>query len=238
MTLRTRIEPIETFIRAVVRDDLSPQAQSKAVAQFARDRITEAKDKNRQVLGRVPPHKVFVDGREGAALESVRPDGGTIIVEFELIADVIKTVLAELRAASPIVSGAYRDGHTLFINGVAVPDVPKEIKGGDEIMIANPVPYARRIEIGVTKAGRAFVIQVAPRVYDRVAKAMQARFANSVKIKTDGGAGVLLSTAASIRGVSGRFGVSTHYQSLGKRKRRRLHGGEQVKSPAIFITSN
>lgn len=239
MAIRTTVEPISDFIELAVSDMLSPRAQSRAVADFARERLGEAQQINQRVLGRVPPHQTFVDGRTGAALESVKPNGGVIVFEFELVSDLIKTVLAALRDASPVVSGDYRNGHTAFINGAQVTEIPATLSPTDEILIANPVPYARRIEIGVTKSGRPFVVQMAPRIYQRVAAAMQARFGNIAKIKSDGGAGVLLSGAYTIKGVVGRGGISSHYIAKGgARKRRRLHAGEQVKSPAIFITLN
>ncbi len=75
---------------------------------------------------------------------------------------------------SPVLTGRYRDSHTLFVNGVAVPNL-KNYTGG-EVTISNPVPYARKIEIGAMK------MHVPGRVYEHAAKIVRARFGNVAKI--------------------------------------------------------
>jgi hypothetical protein len=44
---------------------------------------------------------VTVDGQRGCAVDSVNPDGGSIIVEFELVGDVLTWIAQTLLDRSP-----------------------------------------------------------------------------------------------------------------------------------------
>lgn len=186
MTVTTRIEPISDFVSIVIRDDLSPEGRSKAFAGFAREKLAEAQQKNRAALGIVPPHETYVDGRQGAPLESVKADGGRIVFEFELGTEVLAWIAQALLDRSPVRSGAYRKGHTLFADG-------REISFGailagqaappaETYTFTNPVPYTRKIEIGKTKSGRPFVLQVQNRIFERTAADAKRRFGNLAQI--------------------------------------------------------
>jgi len=182
MLFRTATEDFKQDITKILRDDLSDKAKSRDIAEFARQRLMEAEQINKAVLGKNPPYKVFVDGRLNAPLESVKPAG---VIEFvwdeTLPIVVVERGLEWLREESPVVSGTYRDSHTLYVNGSPAARLPEAYRG-EEIMISNPVPYARKIEVGRTRAGRAFVIQVPNRIYERVARRLQQRFDNVAAI--------------------------------------------------------
>jgi hypothetical protein len=181
VTVRTKIEPISDWIKITVDETLSPVARSKAVAKFAHERTNEAKEQNRRILGRIPPMKHWVDGREGIPFDQVNPDRGTIAIEFELVEDVLRWIGAELVQRSPVSSGRYASAHTLFADGKEVP-LGSQIPIAEEYSFTNLVPYARKIEIGKTKDGRAFVIQVQPRIYERTAKDARSKFGNVAQI--------------------------------------------------------
>ena len=53
-------------------------------------------------------------------------------------------------------------------------DPGETIPPADEYVFINPVPYARRIEVGKTKSGRPFLIQVPNKIYERTAKDARA----------------------------------------------------------------
>jgi hypothetical protein len=181
MATRTRIDSVATDINLLVNDLLSPAAQSKAVADFARGAIADADETNKRVLGRIPPRTVTVDGSQAASLDSVKPIGGSIIVEWEIVGDVLVWIGQTLRDRSPFVSGKYQDSHTLFADGVEVP-LGQQVPPADEYVFLNLVPYARKIEVGKTRAGRDFVIQVPNRIYERTAKDAKSRFGNIARI--------------------------------------------------------
>lgn len=154
---------------------------------------------------------------------------GPIVYKYQYFEEIIQAIMEDLRRSSPVQSGAYVQGHTLFINGEPVPDdrMPPYADGMD-IFIANTVPYARRIEVGKTTSGRAFVIQVAPHIYERVAKRAQARFGNIAGISHG------YASIPKAHTIKGR--LPSHYIAKGGvRRRRRQVVGSSVQAPAIFI---
>lgn len=181
VAVKIKVDPIERVTAASIRADLSLPEQKKAAADFARAGIAEADQINARILGRVPPRTITVDGRKNAALESVDPAHGTVITEYELVNDVLIWIGKTLVERSPRISGDYARGHTLFVDGNEVP-LGGQIPHGEEYAFTNQVPYSRKIEIGKTKSGRAFVMQVPNRIYERTAKDAKARFGNIAEI--------------------------------------------------------
>jgi hypothetical protein len=106
---------------------------------------------------------------------------------------------------------------------------------GPRLAIVNPVPYARRIEIGKTQAGRDFTLTEPNRIYERVAKQkLMPKYRNVANIRF----GYLeLSGAATIKGgLSSSYAVKTKAGRTVQRKRRQ-QTGKAVQAPAIFIDS-
>jgi hypothetical protein len=181
MAVRVKIQPFEKTIKIIVDRNLSPQARSQRVAAFARQEIEAADAQNAKVLGSAPPKTVTVDGKQGAALESVNPDRGVIIAEWRLVGEVLTWIMETLKQRSPVISGKYRDSHTLFADGSETNAANPPL--AQEYTFLNPVPYSRKIEVGKTRAGRDFVIQVPNRIYERTADDAKARFGNIAKIR-------------------------------------------------------
>lgn len=181
MALKIKIDPVEKFSAISVRNDLTLPEQKRELAAFVSDEIADADQANQRILGRIPPKTVTVDGRLGAPLDSVNPDGGNIVVEYELISDVLRWIGKTLVDRSPEVSGAYKRGHTLFVDGNEVA-LNGQIPQGEEYAFTNMVPYSRKIEIGTTKSGRSFTLQVPNHIYQRTANDAKARFGNIADI--------------------------------------------------------
>lgn len=219
MTIKTTFERTTRDFAIGVPFGATDEHRRKAVAAFSKERLAEVERINRSVLGYLPPHTLTVDGREAYRLDRIDPNAGAIVYSFEMFtaraAEIVEAALEALRAASPVVSGAYRDGHTLYVNGVAMDEVPASLKRGDVIMISNPVPYSRRIEVGKTQAGRDFVLLVEPRVYERTTKRVIApRFGNQAKIT---------------------FGYAALPDAPSVRSRTRRTAPTTLESPAMFI---
>lgn len=177
MRISTKIEPISRDIRLLIDADLSPEAQSQVLAEYAAEEIAAAAETNRQVLGGEAAEKtVIVDGRVGAALETVRPDG-VIVAEFHLIADVIAWIGAQLVQASPVRSGRYQNSHVMFVDGREMP-LGAEIDSAREVAFVNVQPYARKIERGASA-------QAPEGVYMAVAELARRRFGNIARIFFD-----------------------------------------------------
>jgi hypothetical protein len=177
-TVRTRVEPIDRDVNLIIDELLSPAARSREFAETARSFLADADETNRRVLGRIPPSHTFVDGREGAALESVHPDG-VIVREYDLIAEALIWISDELKRKSPKLSGRYGNSHTLFADGVEV-DIGGVIPAAEKYVFLNTTAYARKIE---GASGRPPSSRQAPAgVYQVTARQASAKFGNSAKI--------------------------------------------------------
>ena len=117
-----------------------------------------------------------VDARQGAREESVKPDG-VITYVYPRLDAVVQYAMEVLFDMSPVLSGLYRSSHTLFVAGVAVPDL-KTWDGESEIVISNTTPYARKIELGIMKMR----VPGSSRVYDMAEREVRARFGNVAQI--------------------------------------------------------
>jgi hypothetical protein len=175
MAIRTRFEPIDRDIAAIIARDLSPEAESKALASFARERLAEADAQNAKAFGFPPPHETYVDGRKGAPLESVRPRG-TILFEFELLVDLFEWIEAQLILNSPVRTGRFARSFVFFIDGVEAD--PKRVprSGFNEAVFLNTTEYARKIERGLSK-------QSPDGVFEAVATLAKRRFGNIAKVR-------------------------------------------------------
>lgn len=174
MAVRTRVQPIDRDIALLLDEDLSPAAQSRALAAFAEEQLKDAQATNSQALGHVPRHQTYVDGRAGAALEAVAPTG-SIVFEFELVSDVIEWIEQVLIQHSPERSGRYSRSHVLFADGAEV-QFGAAVPEAREFIFVNTQPYARKIERGLSAQAKSGV-------YEVVAVLGNRRFGNIAKIK-------------------------------------------------------
>lgn len=179
--------------------------------------------------GFAPEFEAYANNPGNTNLDSVVLPG-PIVYRYRYVREILTVALDELRKASPVVSGLYRDSHTLFINGIPVAGTAPSIKAGDEVFIANPVPYARRLEVGKTESGRSFVLQVAPNIYERVMKrVLIPRYRNVAKLS------LTYVTIPDAYIIKGR--LPSHYIAKGgARRKRRQPVGQPVRSPAIVIS--
>ncbi|WP_448031544.1 hypothetical protein [Bradyrhizobium liaoningense] len=104
------------------------------------------------------------------------------VFRFTAMQDIVDFALATLRERSPVGTGddphpgLYRDSHLVFLNGQVVQNV-RAFKRGDQINISNPVPYARKLEVG---NGR---MQAPLHVYEDTALIVASRFGNRAAVK-------------------------------------------------------
>lgn len=232
MAVKTRIDSIATDINLIVSRDIAPAAQSRAVANYARVEIERADAKNKRVLGRIPPKVTTVDGRAGAPLENVRPRGGSIITEWELVSDVLIWIGDTLKDRSPYVSGDFREGWTLLADGQII-DVGGQIPPAEVYTFVNVVPYARKIEVGKTESGRNFVIQVPNRIAERTAKDAASRFGNVAKIKS---VWISLASAYTLKHDQASRSFAGGKLRISKRQRPDRVAGSAITYPAITVT--
>lgn len=204
--------------------------------------IARAKQGNEDILreqaaraGIAPLYTAYAN-RQGNPVENVKLPG-PIIYRYSYLREVVIVTLEVLKRSSPIVSGEYRNSHTLFVNGIAVKDVPFDIKATDDLMISNPVPYARRLEVGKTKTGRAFVIQVAPHIYERVAlDIIRPQYRNVASVSFEY---ATLPDAYTLRqdGSGRRWSAKRGGWRKATKTPRDRFAGSQIRSPAIVISA-
>jgi ribosomal protein L21E len=143
--------------------------------------IKVAKREHAKVMATAPRPTTFtrfVDGRKGAAEESVKKNG-VILYQYPRLDIVAQFALETLRRLSPVgppVRGHYRDSHTLFLNGASVSSI-KNYKTGDQVIISNPMPYARKIEVGAMK------MKVPGHVYQRATGIVRGKYGQLARIE-------------------------------------------------------
>lgn len=139
------------FVRSVrlfAGTHLSPQARSQALASFARADVRRLITERRAS----PVFTVFVDGRENAAEETVRPDG-RIVYRFNGIAEAVAFALSYCVARSPVKSGTYRKSWVVLVDGREWTAPLPEIPAGAAVLVVNTQPYHRKIDMGSQGAG-------------------------------------------------------------------------------------
>lgn len=183
MVLKTQTGPFSGNINLLISRTLSPSARSKKFAEFAKAGIAEADAINSRALGRVASRAVIVDGRAGAPIDRVKPEG-LIVAQWDVGTPALTWIWNALRDRSPILTGKYRKGHQLFADGA-------ELLLGAIIPIArayrfvNAEPYSHKIEVGKTESGRDFEIMVPNRIYERVAREADSMFGKFLIIDYD-----------------------------------------------------
>lgn len=134
----------ETFARdiMVATEGLSDAEISKSLASFARAELA----KSIQSGEGSKRYARFVNGREGAAEESVRAPG-PIVYEFMRWDEVLTFALIELVKRSPKKSGRYSQSFVVAARGRIVKSYD-DIDANTEVVVFNAQPYSRRIEVG------------------------------------------------------------------------------------------
>lgn len=169
---------VESDIRALVEGYSSGPEAHRIAAEFAASKRDE-------VVARDQPSSVrtYVDGREGAALESVKLPGGTIRFEFSYTREVVAEILNMLIAASPYRDkrpGAnpathYKDQHLIFVNGTETDDITN-LPPDAVVVFVNLQPYSRKVE-------RGFSMQAPSGVYQMVARQARSMFGKVVSVE-------------------------------------------------------
>lgn len=168
-SITTRIESLDKDIAVILRDDLSPQARSRAFGQFAREIIAETDAQNDSVAGRDVKYQTFVDGSKSDNLEAAK---SVIVAEWETLTDSFEWIEEQLILHSPRgpdVNGHYGESHVFLADGVEA-DPAKPPPDMTEGVFVNAKKYARKLEklYGV---------------YQTVAAMAASRFGQSVRVR-------------------------------------------------------
>lgn len=182
MAISTRIEAIDRSIDLLLAPAMAPEERSARLAEFAAREIASVASHNDEVAGRPVPYETAVDGRVGAPLASVRPDG-RIVTEWAggLQGDVVDWIRREIATASPVLTGAYAGSHLLLADGVEVAAFDAALDAA-EWVITTTSAYARKLE-GMSGKRPPLSAQAPHGVYQVVAQEARRRFGNLASIK-------------------------------------------------------
>ena len=150
------------------------------VADIRRHMIAIAAREHAAVMAAEPRPTRFlryVDGVAGAPIEGVQL-GGLIVTDYPRLDLVAAFARETLRDLSPIKEGTYRDAHQFYLNGIAVDHV-RDYRSGDEIVIANAVPYSRKIELGRMKMR----VPGTDRVYQRALLIVREQYRDVARVR-------------------------------------------------------
>lgn len=154
-------------------------ARAATLEATQRALVETAKREHAKIMGADPKPGAFrrwVDGREGAAEETVK-DFGVIQYEYERLDMVAQFALETLFDLSPVLSGDYRNSHTMFIRGRAVKNLRRR-RPGEEIYISSFLPYSRVIENGSMKMR----VPGTDQVYAQASWIVHRRFGNIANV--------------------------------------------------------
>lgn len=133
--------------------------------------------------GIAPTLTRIVDGRRGAAYETVR-ENGLIILQWNYMREIATVTLRRLRERAPEVSGDYKRGFKLFVGGTEATLSAQGIPAtANFITVVATAPYSRRLELGKSKDGSPFVVQVAPHIVQETAKFLAADYRGVASIR-------------------------------------------------------
>ncbi|WP_245513800.1 MULTISPECIES: hypothetical protein [unclassified Mesorhizobium] len=159
--------PFETFERdlRLATAGLQPAEIDKMLAAFARSELAEVIASGEGTKN----YDRFVNGRRGAAEETVRAPGPILYV-FNWWDDVINAAFEELEKRSPRKTGRYAGSFIVISNGQLVTDY-SGLRGDTEVIITNFQPYVRKIEARDKK------------VFAGAKLALARRFGNSYRVE-------------------------------------------------------
>lgn len=226
-------------IREFVDASLSPEASAARFAAIARARRDEVIQSG-QASER---YDTFVDGRQGAREETTRP-GGAVEYRFNSWGEIIRAALLELAMASPQDSGDFIRAWMVAVNGRPWVGEYEDIPMDADVIIVNPLPYARKVEVG------AITLSVPAHPVERVRQRMMRKFRNAFFSKTF----VFLPASFATLGYETPYILKGRYHDplfiAGRRERafkagRRFHApgkiqqrGQQVSYPGLSIAMN
>lgn len=164
---------------------IGPEAMAKRLAEFSRERLAEVIRSGEGSSS----YDTFVNGRPGAAEESVVPPG-PIVYEFNWWDEVLLFAVNFLRARSPVGGPGghkgrrrYRDSFfTMADDREVFTRHWKTIPGGAVVVIGNDAPYSRKLDVQLI-GSRPIKVSVPPGIFDDAAVAVKARFQGLVNAR-------------------------------------------------------
>lgn len=96
--------------------------------------------------------------------------GGSILYNFSDLSQAVMLALETCRQRSPVSSGDYRDAWVVLVSDHLWTGDLEDLPWDAEVVITNPVPYARKIDVG------AMQMSVPPGIVEGARQLVQRRF--------------------------------------------------------------
>lgn len=201
----------------------------REAAQKERDKVIAEQTSRRGIR---PLTHIAVDGVIVEDFSTVKATS-TVFEYWDYRAEIVAACFEELRARSPSgPTGHYKDRHFAILDGEALGPLivpsPESLENISRIIVTNPQPYSRRLEIGKTEAGNSFVKTVDPHIFESAARVVRAEFGTVAAISFNY---VGLGSESSGASMADIRAVKTGAKSRGAVKR----ASRSVRFPAIFI---
>ena len=150
---------------------IAPENIARELARFARAELS----KSIQESEGSERYEIYVNGRIGAAEETVVPPGPILYV-FHWWREIVEFALQTLVERSPEKSGRYKQSWFVMTPGGWVKSFD-EIPLNADVILCNDQPYSRKIDVG------HMVMSVPPGVVEDARKMVLSRFGNIVTAK-------------------------------------------------------
>jgi hypothetical protein len=152
-----------------IDSDLDGQQSLEDLLRFTKTSLILIADtalKEEQAKGFDKKPVVAVDGRVGKPVENVNPLGSIVITARSEIGPIVREIYSGLLERSPVLTGAYKRSHMVFLNGTQVASdlgsleawlaTKPIVEPKDRIRFVDIQPYARKLErYGITAQRRA-----------------------------------------------------------------------------------
>lgn len=155
-------------VQLVLKDKLDEKEVQAHVAAYARSSLQELISQKRAS----PLFTRFVDGMQDAPEERVRINNGSIVYLFSHIYQAAIAGLEYAVNRSPQLSGDYRRGWFVGVDGEPWTRPLEEIPNSAQVMITNREPYHRKIDVG------GQITSVPPGIVEDTRQMLQKRFPN------------------------------------------------------------
>lgn len=174
MALSIKFPIVDDHVVIAVDGALGPRERAAAFTSLVARDIERIDARNAAAIGVRIPRETFVDG---VATNDLTRAGehSEIVTRWRVEVGVVEWIWEAVHSAGRVKSGAYRASALLYADGREVA-TPGETIGAREVLILPTVPYARKIERGLKGYGPG-------KVYEAIAQAARARFANAARVK-------------------------------------------------------
>lgn len=198
-------------------EDIAPENVAKELATFAKSSLQQAISEG-EASDR---YDIYVNGRFGAAEESVEPPG-PILYEFQWWPEIVVFALETLVKRSPEKSGRYKSSWFAMVNDVPVSNFDR-IPIDATVVLTNNQPYSRKIEVGYMN------MSVPPGVVEDSRRVVMSRFGNLITAKATM---ITLPNGYILRGVF-RRGIRPQSR---KKLRKDTMAGARMTYPSLVLS--